>query len=76
MSAMPSIPRPFWQPHMAGVLLGLGLLMTFVLTGHGLGASGFTTALAATAADVAAPTATEASSYLGADVRERPQSAR
>ncbi|MBA4286358.1 MAG: transporter [Xanthomonadaceae bacterium] len=58
-------PRPFWQPHLAGVLLGLGLLMTFVLTGHGLGASGFTTALAATTADVVAPAATESSSYWG-----------
>ena len=48
MSTMSAGPRPFWQPHLAGALLGLGLLMTFVLTGHGLGASGFTTALAAT----------------------------
>ncbi|WP_293370156.1 YeeE/YedE thiosulfate transporter family protein [Nevskia sp.] len=67
MSAMTSSsgPRPFWQPHLAGVLLGLGLLMTFVLTGHGLGASGFTTALAATTADVVAPATTESSSYWG-----------
>ena len=62
---MTTAPRPFWQPHLAGVLLGLGLLMTFVLTGHGLGASGFTTALAATTADVVAPSATESSSYWG-----------
>ena len=35
-----------WPAHLAGVALGLTLLLTFVLTGHGLGASGFSTALA------------------------------
>ena len=47
--------KPLWRPHAAGVLLGLGLLLTFVLTGHGLGGSGFTTALAAKSAQVVAP---------------------
>ncbi len=58
-------PKPLWNPYVAGVLLGLGLLMTFVLTGHGLGASGFTTSLAASAAHVVAPTAVESNSYFG-----------
>jgi uncharacterized protein len=58
-------PKPLWNPYLAGVLLGLGLLMTFVLTGHGLGASGFTTSLAASAAHVVAPQATESSRYFG-----------
>lgn len=57
--------KPLWRPHAAGVLLGLGLLLTFVLTGHGLGGSGFTTALAAKGAQVVAPAATEANSYFG-----------
>lgn len=57
-------PRPLWQPHLAGALLGLGLLMTFVLTGHGLGASGFSDALAANTAAVVAPGAVESSEYL------------
>lgn len=58
-------PKPLWNPYFAGVLLGLGLLMTFVLTGHGLGASGFTTLLAASGAHVVAPQAVESSSYFG-----------
>lgn len=62
---MTRTPRPLWNPYIAGVLLGLGLLMTFVLTGHGLGASGFTTSLAASAAHVVAPAAVESNSYFG-----------
>ncbi|MBL8243635.1 MAG: YeeE/YedE family protein [Rhodanobacteraceae bacterium] len=57
--------KPLWRPHAAGLLLGLGLLMTFLLTGHGLGGSGFTTALAASGANAVAPAATAANSYLG-----------
>lgn len=62
---MSGSPRPLWNPYVAGTLLGLGLLMTFVLTGHGLGASGFTTALAASAAHAVAPAAVEHNSYFG-----------
>jgi len=32
--------RPYWNPYVAGVLLGLVLLATFVVTGRGLGATG------------------------------------
>lgn len=60
-----STPRPLWNPYLAGTLLGLGLLMTFVLTGHGLGASGFTTSIAASAAHVVAPVVVESNSYFG-----------
>lgn len=62
--------KPLWRPHAAGVLLGIGLLMTFLLTGHGLGGSGFTTALAAKTAHVVAPAVTEANGYLGPMVEE------
>jgi len=62
-----STRRPFqnWNAHLAGVMLGLGLLLTFVLTGHGLGASGFSTALAAVTAHTVAAAATAANPYLG-----------
>ncbi len=40
-------PKPFWHPLVAGVALGLVLLLTFVVMGHGLGATGFTTEIAA-----------------------------
>lgn len=58
-------PRALWNSHFTGVVLGLVLLLTFLLTGHGLGASGFTTSLAATASNVVAPTATANNSYFG-----------
>lgn len=58
-------PRPFWPPLLAGVLLGLALLLTFLVTGHGLGASGAFTQLAAALGAWLAPAATAANAYLG-----------
>lgn len=57
--------RPIWKAHVAGVALGLVLMATFLATGHGLGASGAPTDLAAVASKVVAPTATVANGYLG-----------
>lgn len=57
--------RSYWNAHLAGVALGLTLLATFVLTGHGLGASGFTTALAAKTAGVVAPSIAASNRYIG-----------
>lgn len=69
MSASPSSQahraKPFWPPLAAGVALGLVLLLTFVWTGHGLGATGATTRLAAWLGLEAAPAATQANAYLG-----------
>ena len=62
---MGSTIRPFWHPLTAGVALGLVLLLTFVMSGHGLGASGFFTRLTAWFGAEFARTATEANSYLG-----------
>ncbi len=39
--------RPFWNPYLAGFLLGLVLLASFLLLGWGLGASGSGSRLAA-----------------------------
>ncbi len=57
--------RSYWNAHLAGVALGLTLLSTFVLTGHGLGASGFPTALAARTADMVSPALAASNQYLG-----------
>ena len=62
--------RPDWNAYMAGGLLGIVLLATFVATGHGLGASGFTTALAAKSAAAVAPAAVAGNEYLGPMVAE------
>jgi uncharacterized protein len=57
--------KPFWSPLMAGVALGLVLLLTFVWTGHGLGATGASTRLTAWLGNEVAPVATQANEYLG-----------
>lgn len=57
--------HPIWNAHLAGAVLGLVLLLTFVMTGHGLGASGAPTAIAAATSNVVAPTTTQANGYLG-----------
>lgn len=62
---MHSTVRPFWPPLIAGIALGLALLMTFLITGHGLGASGFFTRLAAWVGGELLRPMTEANSYLG-----------
>lgn len=56
--------RPFWNPYLAGIGLGLTLLLAYVVLGTGLGASGGITRLAATTAHGVAPTAIEQSPYL------------
>jgi len=62
--------RPFWPPALAGMALGLVLLMTFVLTGHGLGATGFTTRLVAWLGLATLPEATQTNAYLGGMVED------
>ncbi|QID19530.1 YeeE/YedE family protein [Nitrogeniibacter mangrovi] len=64
-SAPSSPTRPFWPPLVAGLALGLVLLLTFVLTGHGLGATGFFTRLAAWSGGVVAFDSTYDNPYLG-----------
>jgi uncharacterized protein len=48
-------PGKFWNPYAGGVALGLVLLVTFLLMGKGLGASGATYRLGVWAASVVAP---------------------
>jgi uncharacterized membrane protein YedE/YeeE len=58
-------PRPYWPPLAAGIALGLALLLTFLVSGHGLGASGFVTELGARSWALVAPVAAKANTYLG-----------
>ena len=62
--------RPFWSPAFAGLALGVVLLLTFVVTGHGLGATGFTTRFVAWLGLQAAPEATQTNAYLGGMVED------
>ncbi|MDJ0932058.1 YeeE/YedE thiosulfate transporter family protein [Breoghania sp.] len=52
-----------------GIALGLALLVTFLIFGHGLGASGFVTRFAAKVSDWAVPQATAANAYFGSFVQ-------
>lgn len=62
--------KPFWPPLAAGIALGLVLLLSFVLSGHGLGASGAVTHVVAGTGLVLAPEATQANAYLKPMVSE------
>lgn len=62
--------KPFWPPFVAGILLGLVLLLTFVLSGHGLGASGAANDLVAGVGLQVVPEATKANGYLGPQVAD------
>jgi len=52
--------------------LGAVLLLTFVLTGHGLGATGFTTRLSAWLGEHALPVWTQKNDYLGPFLEDGP----
>jgi len=65
-------PRGYWPPLVAGVALGLVLYATFMVTGHGLGASGFFARLAAATAGVVAPEAAADNAYLGLYLKGNP----
>ena len=51
----PSVPQPYWNPYLVGVLLGLVLLATYAITGRGLGATAAFGAVDAWLASVVAP---------------------
>ncbi|MGZ8408104.1 MAG: YeeE/YedE thiosulfate transporter family protein [Caulobacteraceae bacterium] len=53
--------RPFWNPYLAGVLLGLVLLATYVVTGRGLGATAGFAAVATWLAGLVSPAHIQAS---------------
>ena len=57
-------PRPYADPYLAGVGLGLVLLASFVLAGRGLGASGAFATAAATSVHTVAPDAIAGNAYL------------
>ena len=63
-------PAPYMNPLLAGILLGMVLLATFIVTGHGLGATGFTTRFTAWVGMYIAPVAINANDYLGGMVEE------
>lgn len=61
---MTGAPRPYWHPYAAGVALGVVLLITFVVMGHGLGASGAVTTAVAAGVQAVAPAHARANPYF------------
>lgn len=58
-------PKNYWNPYMAGVLLGLTLLAAFVVAGQGLGASAFPKRILTAAAAQVAPEWTAQNPAIG-----------
>lgn len=60
-------PKPYWNPYLAGVALGLVLLFSFVVTGKGLGGSGAFKRMNAAVLHVASPTWAEENGNIKED---------
>lgn len=58
-------PRPLWNPYVAGAVLGLVLLASFLIMGFGLGSSGAVTRLGIGATHIVAPEAVANNAYMG-----------
>lgn len=56
-------PRPYWNPYVAGVALGLVLLTAFAVMGHGIGASGAVASVAAAGVSAALPAHADSNAY-------------
>src|SRR3982751_2146115 len=56
--------RPYADPYLTGVVLGLVLLAAFVLVGRGLGATGAFASVAATALRAVSPGAAQGNAYF------------
>ena len=54
-TAMETTAKPYWNPYLVGILLGLVLLATYVVTGRGLGATGAFSSVAAGIAGAVSP---------------------
>ena len=63
-------PHPLWNPYFGGFLLGLVLLGSFLVLGHGLGASGAASRVGVTALNGVAPDHVQDSSYFSRYVGE------
>jgi uncharacterized membrane protein YedE/YeeE len=59
-------PKPYMNPYLAGVLLGLALLASYMILGAGLGASSGISRIAAAVEGCFAPSHTQSSEYFGA----------
>jgi uncharacterized membrane protein YedE/YeeE len=59
-------PQPYWNPYLAGFVLGLVLLAAFVIMGRGLGVSGAVTSAVVAGANAVSPEHLAANPYAQA----------
>lgn len=62
-------PKPYWNPYLAGFVLGLSLLAAFLVAGQGLGASAFPKRVLAGACDIVSHDWTASSEAFGKYVK-------
>ncbi|MES2305240.1 MAG: YeeE/YedE thiosulfate transporter family protein [Gemmatimonadota bacterium] len=67
-----TLRRPYADPIIAGVLLGLVLLVTLVVTGRGLGASGAFASAAAATVHAVAPAHAQSGTYIADRIPDGP----
>lgn len=65
-------PKPFMNPYLAGVLLGLVLLATIYITGRGLGASGAVKSVMLSTVAEVAPAHTANTPFIKSYMEENP----
>jgi len=58
-----------WNPYVAGIALGLVMLTSFMVAGHGLGASGTANRIGVAALNVVAPNHVAENSYLSKPIQ-------
>ncbi len=62
--------RVYWNPYFGGFLLGLLIILTFYITGRGLGASGAMKSTVVTVVDAVAPAHAENNAYYSKFIKE------
>ncbi|MCK4561649.1 MAG: YeeE/YedE family protein [Flavobacteriaceae bacterium] len=62
--------RVYWNPYFGGFLLGLLIILTFYLTGRGLGASGALKSGVVAVVNTVAPTHAESNAYYSKFIKE------
>ena len=58
-------PKPYWNPYLSGIGLGLVLLLSYIIMGRGLGASGAFSSLVATGVATVAPEHAKSNEFYG-----------
>ncbi len=56
--------KKLWDPVFGGIMIGIAIILTFYISGRGLGASGAMTSVAAWIQNLVAPSLTQSGAYF------------